>query len=474
MVCTICLGGMRALACFTVALCILRAHAQELIPNGGLEQFGPCPDNMGQLERATGWSRPTLGSSDYFNGCQTLPNNVGVPANLFGEQAAHSGNGYGGIICFFGPENMATDDTHEYMSHALAAPLVPGESYSVEFFVSLADLSKYAVNDLSALFSVQPPLRNDLFTITATPQIMNTSLTMLDNTTGWTRINGCFTADSAYAYITIGNFHTGYATVYEEVTPTWSGSWYGYYLVDDVSVQHVPRPYLGPDLLLCEPATISVLDPLPGAEYLWCTGATGTTLGVDTPGTYTVQLADAACPLTDTIVVRAGVPVSFLLSPDTTVDFCLLPGISLEAGTEPPTAQLAWSTGETTASIRVNTAGDYVVHASAVDHCDASASIRVIDTCGPPVYAPDAFTPNGDGINDLWRPVWSANPGATLRWSIYDRWGQLLFSSMDAEAWDGSADGAPVPNGLYEWRGHANDPALHAVREPAGYILLMR
>ncbi|HRH38887.1 MAG TPA: gliding motility-associated C-terminal domain-containing protein, partial [Flavobacteriales bacterium] len=373
-----------------------------------------------------------------------------------------------------GPENADIADTHEYISHALAAPLVPGETYAVEFFVNLADISKYTVTDIGALLSVQQPQRPDMLAITAVPQVTNTDPGALDDTIDWMRIHGCFTADSAYAYITIGNFHAGAATLYEEVFPTWSASWYSYYFVDDVSVQHLPRPALGPDLTICDATTIRVLDPLPDASYLGSTGAAGTSITVDAAGTYSVQLADAGCPLSDTIVISTGTPVTFALPADTLVDLCSSPRVVLDAKPQPPTAQVLWSTGETTAQVVVDEAGTYVIHASAAEHCNASASITVIDTCRSPVYAPDAFTPNGDGINDQWRPVWSANPGATLQWSIYDRWGQLLFTGAGSDAWDGTAAGTLVPNGTYAWKGLAKDPATETRREIGGQVVVVR
>ncbi|HEX2616383.1 MAG TPA: T9SS type B sorting domain-containing protein [Flavobacteriales bacterium] len=467
---------MRPFALLLAACYTLHTQAQELLPNGGFEQFGLCPEFMGQVDRATGWLQPTMGSTDFFHACQGAPNSMGVPTNLFGEQAAHGGNGYAGIISFSGPDNTGPSDNHEYLTHPLAAPMVPGETYTVEFFVNLSEISKYAVNDLGALFTMQPPHRDDVLTIAGTPQVTNSAGTLLDDEEMWMRVQGCMQADSAYAFITIGNFRTGAATGYAEVNMD-VPSWFTYYFVDDVSVQHVEQPDLGlgPDLTICEATTISVAEPLPGADYLWSTGATGPSITVDAAGTYTVQLAGAECPLADTVVVRLGAPVTFGLAADTLVDFCATRRILLDALPQPPDADLRWSTGANGPITVVDAAGTYLVHAEAVDHCGASASITVIDGCEAPVYAPNAFTPNGDGINDLWRPIWSANAGAALEWTIYDRWGQALFSASAPDtAWDGTVAGEAVPNGSYTWRGHAQDPATAFFRELTGHVVLVR
>lgn len=157
------------------------------------------------------------------------------------------------------------------------------------------------------------------------------------------------------------------------------------------------------------------------------------------------------------------------------MDFCLTPHLLLDAQVQPPDAQLLWSTGATTTTLIVDAAGTYVLRAHAPDHCDGSASITITDACRTPVYAPDAFTPNGDGINDVWRPVWKTNAGVLIEWSVFDRWGRLLITSVNAtDAWDGTAAGTPVPDGLYPWRGRAIDPAAGVGLELDGYILLLR
>jgi hypothetical protein len=84
--------------------------AQQLVQNGDFENFSQCPEYVSQIERATGWTRPTEGTSDYLHACNTMPYSVNVPNTQFGEQAAHSGNGYGGILCF----STSSADPYQY------------------------------------------------------------------------------------------------------------------------------------------------------------------------------------------------------------------------------------------------------------------------------------------------------------------------------------------------------------------------
>ena len=117
----------------------------------------------------------------------------------------------------------------------------------------------------------------------------------------------------------------------------------------------------------------------------------------------------------------------------------------------------------------------YTVNASAPEHCPATASILVADACGSPLFAPNAFTPNNDGINDRWQPLWMANPGATLELTVYDRWGRALFTATGRDAaWDGTAQGSPVPDGVYAWRGRARDRSTSMDLQISGHVCLIR
>jgi gliding motility-associated-like protein len=63
---------------------------------------------------------------------------------------------------------------------------------------------------------------------------------------------------------------------------------------------------------------------------------------------------------------------------------------------------------------------------------------------------PDAFSPNGDNLNDVWViDRIEAFPNAEVK--IYNRWGALLksISNYSSNPWDGAVSGAPLPVGTY-------------------------
>ena len=79
------------------------------------------------------------------------------------------------------------------------------------------------------------------------------------------------------------------------------------------------------------------------------------------------------------------------------------------------------------------------------DHCSASAVEKV--EVFYDLQMPNAFTPDGDGKNDLYR----VPPGITVtikRLSIFNRWGGQVFSTDDSmQGWDGTSNGRPQPAG---------------------------
>ncbi len=83
--------------------------------------------------------------------------------------------------------------------------------------------------------------------------------------------------------------------------------------------------------------------------------------------------------------------------------------------------------------------------------CIGTSSVLVKVFKGSTYYIPNAFTPNGDGLNDIFRGV---APGIeqTFYFRIYNRLGQLLFESRNVNnGWDGKFQGIPQPPAVYVW-----------------------
>lgn len=82
---------------------------------------------------------------------------------------------------------------------------------------------------------------------------------------------------------------------------------------------------------------------------------------------------------------------------------------------------------------------------SGCSHADSSEVVIVTEA---DIRFPDAFTPNGDGVNDEFRPAYKSIKKYNL--SIYNRWGRRIFSSTDPEkGWDGKNGNTDAAEGVY-------------------------
>lgn len=90
-------------------------------------------------------------------------------------------------------------------------------------------------------------------------------------------------------------------------------------------------------------------------------------------------------------------------------------------------------------------------------------------------FVPNAFTPNGDGINDAWIPMGDRVDLETYDLRVFDRWGQELFASSDFHTgWDGNSGGSAIPTGVYTFRIQVRDALTHKRDILFGHVSLIR
>lgn len=91
-------------------------------------------------------------------------------------------------------------------------------------------------------------------------------------------------------------------------------------------------------------------------------------------------------------------------------------------------------------------------------------------------YVPNAFTPDGDEHNNVFLPIMTAGfSPATYEFYVYNRWGELIFESKDAQVgWDGTYGGSMVQVGLYTWVIRFKDDDNDQKHEFTGHVNLMK
>lgn len=212
-------------------------------------------------------------------------------------------------------------------------------------------------------------------------------------------------------------------------------------------------PQFGPrDTTICgdiDPPMQLHLNVIPGASYLWQDGSTNPNYTINDPGTYYVTITKAQCMGSDTITVNA-FDVYQDLGNDTVVCEKTPFQITLEARV-PQGATALWSTGATSDSIHVTNPGTYTVTVSQ-DICSSTDSVTIsTEMCDCVTFMPNAFSPNGDGLNDVFAPQFETGCDITgYSLQVFNRYGQMIFETIKAGAgWDGTAKGIAADPGTY-------------------------
>jgi gliding motility-associated-like protein len=239
------------------------------------------------------------------------------------------------------------------------------------------------------------------------------------------------------------------------VTPGVPTKYYlnGLTLKDSVTVTIFNPPFvnLGPDTAVCRDDSIiaRAYDPT-AISYLWSNDSISDTIVIKEPGVYYVDVSNIGCTVSDTLIVGGPLdnpPLS--LGEDSVYCFFYNDTLYLDAG---PALSYTWlPTLQTTRSITVLQPDTYYVDIIRENGCRRRASLEVFEACEPLVWIPNAFTPDGDGLND--------NIGAYInnvdRYSltIVNRFGQRVFyTDVPGETWDGKFEGGDAPMGIYVYR----------------------
>ena len=170
------------------------------------------------------------------------------------------------------------------------------------------------------------------------------------------------------------------------------------------------------------------------------------------PGTYPVKLTETFNG--KNYSESADVTILKLLNLNLTDTLLLYPESSINIHAGGGYSNYSWYTGtddsifSKDSIINVVKGGNYIVRIKDQHCCFSSDTVHVKPFI---YYAPSAFTPNGDGKNDVFRLV-GLYGDIKLNLQIYNRGGDLIFTSDDFyQGWDGTLKGYPAPLGTYIW-----------------------
>ncbi len=275
-------------------------------------------------------------------------------------------------------------------------------------------------------------------TVTLTPTVTNaTGLLWSDNSTG--------------PSLTV----TTSGTYWVEVSNPICGS-----VRDTVTVTYLSPPEieLPDDTAICGGQVLTLTPILTGTGSItWQDGSQSNTYNVSTPGLYWAVAANVCGSDTDSISITVAPPISITLGPDTTI--CQDDTLFLDPGTF---VQYLWQDGFTANPYPVTIPGYYFVTVIDSNGCTGTDNIQIwTEDCLRGLYVPNAFTPNGDQLNDVFQIV--ENEFTLTHLTIYDRWGKLIYEAFSANGpWDATFRSQPVQEGAYVWKieyiDHLNQP----------------
>jgi len=222
---------------------------------------------------------------------------------------------------------------------------------------------------------------------------------------------------------------------------------------DTVQVRLKPsiKVDLGPDREICPGGSITLNGSNPDAiSYLWNDGDPNPVKEITQGGRYKLAVMDRFC--NQVTMANVNVTVNGLPKINLGNDTVLCHGEQLLLRAEGGGITSArWQNGATGPTFEVTSSGTYNV--TVFNECGSSTDQIEVGyiKCDPKPTFPNAFTPNGDGKNDFFKPT-VRGPMFEYELRIFNRWGEMIYITSDThKGWDGKYKGAPVDNGTYVW-----------------------
>ncbi len=224
--------------------------------------------------------------------------------------------------------------------------------------------------------------------------------------------------------------------------------------IDVIFLPIVPDSLLPPDTVNCFDANFTLTRPtIEGVSFVWSDSTSSRTFEVGESQVVWLAAFNGCGMFVDTMNILFNGELTTDFGPDTVI--CDADTVLLQ-GTD-SLATYLWSTGDTLDSIW--TMLDQRTQRYSVTitkgECTKVESVRfdLDDNACPSIDCDvdfsNVFTPNGDGINDLFRPTTTCNINS-YRLSIFNRWGQLIHETNNiAFGWDGYINGEMAAAGIY-------------------------
>lgn len=429
--------GLNYFGCFLFLVLTLGPsllHAQKnLVPNPGFEEIADCDLDYGEADKAPPWQiiNKPIATPDLFHTCSESPFFV-PPAGAINPK---SGDGMIGLV------NMVNNAIEERVYARLLEDLPLNTDIYVAY--SVRPRPKFYEEFETLCYSNAQSLAFSDVRFQEMQIVLDFD-TIFSYTEDWTFMETCFRANGTEKFVLLGNFKYNSETL-NECTYTDIDFNFAYTYVDDVIVS--PFDVVPDTLFICGEEVLNIDASFYEVPIEWSDGRQGAVRTIDRPGEYTVMGDIGECFMTDRMVVIK-IPEETEVIP---VDLCEGDQLLLESP-----FPAVWDNGDTSISFQVNRPGVY--RAKLLSTCGERWREYVVEeiNCRIRHFVPNAFSPNGDGVNDQLEFFFKSDYEFTGELQIFDRWGNRLFEAKNVDAlhsvrWNGRYRGALLEKGVYVW-----------------------
>lgn len=217
-----------------------------------------------------------------------------------------------------------------------------------------------------------------------------------------------------------------------------------------VNVYPLPTPQLDQNPVICAGVPRVLKLDKEYVSYQWNTGAFSPTITIAGTGHYAVEVTDVnGCrnSVSTTINFIQPTPALFL---DRDTVICSYGILTLSPSRS--FSSYRWSNGSTSKAIEIRQPGEYSLEVKDEEGCTGKDTILVKPKdCLQGLFVPSAFTPNGDGKNDDFKPMLFGNI-KRYEFTVFNRVGNVVFrSTQPVQGWDGRYKGLLQGNEVFIW-----------------------
>lgn len=221
----------------------------------------------------------------------------------------------------------------------------------------------------------------------------------------------------------------------------------GCFKIDSVNIKvyNFPIVNLGNDTTICDSAKILLTIPTKHQTYLWNDFSKESNLLVEKEGIYTVIVGDSGCSSKDQInIYYVNKPQVNLIS-----DTSICDGLEFTLRANSNKSNFLWSNFSTDSFINILQNGTYWVKVYNVcGIATDTVKIKIID-CDCNIFLPNAFTPNGNYVNEIFKPVSNCEM-VNYHLQIFNQWGIKIFESTNPTiGWEGKLNNIIQSNNVF-------------------------